>query len=157
LQKTVCNINCWAKEMKFKLNSDTLLNMKLFSDITNISCTNCFLIDRTIIFTTKPGEAGKAIGTGGKNIKFLRTKLNKNVKVIEEADNCCDLIKNYLFPIKIKDCQKKTTDNNTITIELEFNSSRERRYLLDNQQKGLKEMKEVVSRYYSEIKDIRIL
>ena len=140
------------KKQVIKINSDMLFNMKLFGDITHVTCVDCFTEKGTIFFLTSIGNASKAIGSGGKNIKILRNKLNKNVKVFEKGADSCGLTKNYLFPTKPKKCEE--VEN---TIELEFNSSRERRYLLDNQQKGLKEMKEVVSRYYSEIKDIRIL
>lgn len=134
------------------LNSDTILQMKLFRDITNISCGDCFSIERTVIFVTKKGDTAKAIGSGGKNIKILRSKLNKNIKVIEESHDCCSLVKNFIFPLKVKECNQVEDK-----IEVEFNHSRERRFLLDNQQRGLKELKAAVSRYYPDIKDIRIL
>jgi len=138
--------------MGIKLDANTLLNMKLFGDITRVPCSDCFAVNGTLIFITSPGNAGKAIGPQGKNIKILRSKTNKNIKIIEQAADCCGLITSYLYPAKPKKCE--IVDN---VAQIEFNSSRERRYLLDNQLKGLKDLKAVVSRYYPDIKDIRIL
>ena len=135
-----------------KINSDMLFNMKLFGDITHVTCVDCFSENGTVFFLTSPGNASKAIGSGGKNIKILRNKLNKNVKVFEKSTDSCELAKNYLFPTRPKKCEKVES-----ILEIEFNSSRERRYLLDNQQRGLKELKLVIARYNSDIKDIRIL
>jgi len=129
-----------------------LFNMKLFGDITHVTCIDCFTANGTLFFLTAMGNASKAIGSGGKNIKILRNKLNKNVKVFEKSADSCELAKNYLFPTKPKKCE-----NVEGTMEIEFNSSRERRYLLDNQQRGLKELKAVIARYHPDIKDIRIL
>jgi NusA-like KH domain protein len=138
--------------VKLRLNADTLHQMKLFSDITKISCIDCFESNGTLIFITKKSEAGRAIGPQGKYIKILRSKTNKNIKIMEQAADSCGLIQNYLFPIKPKKCE--IVDN---VAQIEFNSSRERRLLLDNQLRGLKDLKFVVSRYHPDIKDIRIL
>lgn len=135
-----------------KLNSDTILQMKLFGDVTNVSCIDCFSIDNLIIFITKRENVRKAIGQQGSNIRILRDKFKKNIKIIAEAEDCCSLVNNYLFPLKPKKCEH--VEN---VIEIEFNSSRERRRLLDNQQKGLKDLKLIISRYYPDISDIRIL
>lgn len=135
-----------------KIDSDTLLNIRLFRDVTGIDCSDCFTANSTVMFITKPGLAGKAIGKMGKNIKQLRNTLKKNVKIFEEADDPCDLIRNYVFPTKPKRCD--IVEN---VVEIEFNTSRERRFLLDNQQRGLKELKAILERYYPAIKDIKIL
>ena len=138
--------------MKKVINSDTILNIQLFRKVTGIDCTDCFTINSTAIFITSAGLAGKAVGKQGKNIRNLRDTLKKNVKIFEEAADCCGLVKNYLFPIKPKKCE--IVDN---IVEIEFNSSRERRFLLDNQQRGLKELKEILQRYHSEILNMKIL
>ena len=139
-----------------KLDANSILSMKLFGDVTHTTCTDCFEANGTIIFIASAGNAGRAIGPQGKNIKLLRSKLNKNIKIFEEAQDCCQLIKNYLFPIKPKSCIQ-VDNNGKEQIEIEFNHSRERRFLLDSQQRALKELKQVINRYYPDIKDIRIL
>ena len=78
--------------------------------------------------------------------------MKKNVKIFEQADDCCGLVKNYMYPIEIRKCE-----NVENVIEIEFNTSRERRFLLDNQQRGLKELRDVLARYYPAVKDIKIL
>jgi len=154
MQKTVLYISNWVEKVRqvIKINSEMLLNMKLFGDITHVVCVDCFTANGTIFFLTSTGNASKAIGSGGKNIKILRNRLNKNVKVFEKNTDSCELAKNYLYPTQPKKCEQ--VEN---TLELEFNSSRKRRYLLDNQQRGLKELKAVIARYHPSIKDIRIL
>ena len=142
--------------LKLKLDASILLNMKLFGDITRVPCSDCFAVNDTLIFITSKGNTGRAIGPQGKNIKLLRSKTGKNIKIMEQSDNCCGLVSSYVFPVKPKNCEVVDQDGRQI-VQIEFNSSRERRYLLDNQLKGLKELKAVVSRYYPDIKDVRIL
>lgn len=138
--------------MVIKLNSDTILQMKLFGDVTNVSCTDCFCINNSIIFITKMENVRKAIGQQGSNIRILRDKFKKNIRIIAEAGDSCSLAENFLFPLKPKKCEQ--VEN---VLEIEFNSSRDRRRLLDNQQKGLKDLKLIINRYYPDISDIRIL
>ncbi len=138
-----------------KLSVDDIKIMSVFSKLTYVFPTDCFTVGKTIVFITPPGSAAKAIGKQGKNVQFLKNKLNQDIKIVESASDVINLCKNYLFPLIPKTLEKDIENKNIIKIE--FKTSRERRFLLDNQQKGLKELKEVVNRYFKEIEDIRIL
>lgn len=135
-----------------KFDSDALRTMKLFGSVCGSKPVDYFEAEDSIIFITSPGQTGKAIGKSGVNIKRLRTALNKDVKVIENADTLENLISNYLFPIK-----PKKVEQNHSAVSITFSASKERRAVLNNSQKELKKLKATVSRYYPKIKDIQIL
>lgn len=135
-----------------KLTSDSLRTMKLFGSICGSEPLDCFDVEESIIFITASGQTGKAIGKNGTNIKRLRNTLNKDIKIIENADSVNGLIENYLFPIKTKSIEEEDS-----VVKIKLSSGKERRLLLSNNQKELKKLKKTISRYHPRIKDILIL
>ena len=135
-----------------KFTFDDLRTMKLFSDVCGTKPLDCFTVQDTTVFVTAVGDTAKAIGKAGANIKKLKSKLNTEIKVIESSSTLEALVGNYLFPIKAK----KIESSDTI-VSIKFGSSRERRALLNNNQKELKKLKATVARYYPKIKDIQVL
>jgi len=132
--------------------------MNLFSRITRVSAKDCFSVGELIIFIAPEGNIGKVVGKAGKNVKFLRDSMRKQVQIIEYADNPISLTKNFVFPLKPKEVTEATNEENGLKeLHIEFSSPRERRSLLDNQQKGLKTLKEVINRYFKDISKIRVL
>lgn len=126
--------------------------MKLFGTVCGSNAVDCFNAEDATIFVAQTGKTGKAIGKNGANIKKLKSALNTEVKVIETSDSLEKLVSNFLFPIKAKAIQ-----NENSIVKIKFSSSRERRALLNNNQKELKKLKITVSRYYPEIRDIHVM
>ncbi|MET1101511.1 MAG: NusA-like transcription termination signal-binding factor [Pyrodictiaceae archaeon] len=88
------NIRLTVEEMRY---------MSLFQDITNAVARDC-IIDKEnnkLIFITRPGDAGKAIGRRGSNINKLRRLLNMDIEVVEYADNLEDFVKNIFAPARV--------------------------------------------------------
>ncbi len=135
-----------------KFTFDSIRTMKLFSSVCGSNPIDCFDAEGTTVFITEPGQTAKAIGKNGANIKKLQAALNHEVKVVENSESTSGLIKNYLFPIKVKEIKE---ENGIVYVT--FPSGKDRRVVLNNNQKELKKLKFMVSRYNSKVKDIRIL
>jgi len=103
-----------------------------------------------------PAMAARAIGKGGKNIKILKDSINKNIKVMEYSDDPLAIARNFIFPLKPKKVDFDAESEGKV-LTIEFNTSRERRVLLNNNQSGLKHLKEIMNRYHKDITDVRIL
>ena len=136
----------------------TIGYMNLFSRITHVSAKDCFSVGELIVFIAPEGNIGKVVGRAGKNVKALRDALRKQVQIIEYADNPVSLTKNFVFPLKPKEVKEAVNeDNGQKELHIEFSTPRERRFLLDNQQRGLKTLKEIINRYFKDISNIRVL
>ncbi len=142
--------------MKKTYTVDTIRLFQLFSKITSIQPTDCFSAGNFLVFIIPKKLVAKAIGKEGKNIKQIRETLNREIKVIEEADSAETLIKNFLFPLKVK--RVDILENNQGSYaEIEFMNRKDRRVLLSNQQDVLKCLKDVVLHFYPEILDVRVV
>jgi N utilization substance protein A len=70
-----------------------------------------------VIFVIKEGEAGIAIGKGGKNIALLEKITGKKYEVVEFSDDPAQLIKNALKPANIKEIRiTRKLDGNMIAV-----------------------------------------
>jgi N utilization substance protein A len=135
-----------------KLDVNAIKYMNFFKTVTRVDAKDCMIFENEIFFITEKGSAGKAVGKGGDNIKTLRNSLKKQIKIFERGDSPEDLIKNFVFPLKIQNCALEDSK-----LEIKFIKSSDRRYLLGNQQEKLKQLKTVMKRFYPDIGEILIL
>ena len=125
--------------------------MNIFKKVTKVNLKDCFLLDDVILFVTEPGKAGLAIGKGGKNIRNLKDSLKKEFKILEFAEKPEKLAQNFVFPAKPVSITKEDGK-----LSIQFATGRERRMLLTDSQKRLKQLKAVIKRYYPDIEDVII-
>jgi len=107
---------------KIRLTSDEMRYIALFESITGATANDCVIDDDNdrIIFVTKKGDMGLAIGKGGKNINTLRKMVGRYVEVVEQADTTDELIKNSLAPVLIKDTPTtEKPEKKIVVIEVE--------------------------------------
>lgn len=136
----------------FKYDSTFIGYMNFFKTLTGVDARDCFPLDGILLFVTEKGKAGLAIGKAGKNILNLKSKLKKNVKIIETSDSAEGLVANFVFPLRPISVSKEENK-----VNIKFASSRERRVLLSNNLENLKQLKFVVKRYFPDIEDIIVL
>lgn len=102
-----------------RFTNEELKYIALFESLTGASVRDCIIdsqFDR-IIFVVKEGEAGVAIGKGGKNIALLEKMTGKKYEIVEFSDDPVQLIKNALKPAKVKEVRlTKKPDGNTIAV-----------------------------------------
>ena len=80
-----------------------------------------------------------------------------NIKILEEAENAEDLVRNYIFPLKTTNIFSSEDSEGEKTINIQFQIARDRRHLLGNNQAKLKELKGLINRFFPDIKEIKIL
>ncbi|MFP3161696.1 MAG: NusA-like transcription termination signal-binding factor [Acidilobus sp.] len=52
--------------------------------------------DNRIIYLVDKNDVGKAIGRDGRNVKMLSKMLNKNIEIVEYADDIDNMVRNLL-------------------------------------------------------------
>ena len=87
--------------MNIKFDSDVILSMNLFSDVTSVIPRDCINFEDKVIFVVNQGQAGLAIGKNGMKIKMLQEMLKKEVIVIEYSDDPVKLFENVIRPNKL--------------------------------------------------------
>ncbi|MCX8170951.1 MAG: NusA-like transcription termination signal-binding factor [Candidatus Bathyarchaeota archaeon] len=102
-----------------RLTNEELEYMRLFESLTGAMVRDCIIdqkFDR-VIFVIKEGEAGLAIGKGGKNIALLEKITGKKYEVVEFSEDPIQLIKNTLKPANVKEVRIiKKPDGNVIAV-----------------------------------------
>jgi len=107
---------------KIKLTGDEMRYIALFESVTKATVMDCLIDEKTdrLIFVTKQGDMGLAIGKGGRNINMLRKMFGKPVEVVEYGETPEGLIKNSLSPAKIRNVRTaERSDKKIIIVEIE--------------------------------------
>ncbi len=88
---------------EIRLTAEEIRYMSLLQDLTGAVARDCIIDEENnrIIFIVRPGDAGKVIGRRGVNINRLRKVLNRDVDVVEYADNLEDMVRNVFSPAKV--------------------------------------------------------
>ena len=137
-----------------KFDTNDLKLLSLFEKVTKVRPNDCITEDGQITFITPEKTAAKAVGKKGKNILNLKTQLKKDVKIIEFSADPLQLTRNALHPLDIESIE---LDQETNIINVKLKTARNRRILLSNNLKKLKELKALIQRYNKEVTDIKIL
>jgi transcription termination/antitermination protein NusA len=135
-----------------KFNLETIQYINYFEKITRSSVKDCFFEEEKLIFVVRPGQARKAIGKQGANVKKLSEKINKKIKIIEFNEDPVKFIRSFISPIRPKNIEK---EENIIKIEAE--STKDKGLLIGRNAKNLENLKKHVQKYFVEIEDIKIL
>jgi N utilization substance protein A len=77
----------------------------LFENVTGAVATDCIIDEERdrIIFVVKPGDVGLAIGKHGSRIKLVKRMVQKDIEIVEYADNPEAFIRNSFAPARIKE------------------------------------------------------
>jgi N utilization substance protein A len=77
----------------------------LFENVTGAVATDCIIDEERdrIIFVVKPGDVGLAIGKHGSRINLVKRMVQKDIEVVEYADNPEAFIRNSFAPARIKE------------------------------------------------------
>ena len=90
---------------KIRLTSNEMSYIALFENVTGAVATDCIIDEERdrIIFVVKPGDVGLAIGKHGSRIKLVKRMVQKDIEVVEYADNPEAFIRNSFAPARIKE------------------------------------------------------
>jgi len=82
-----------------KITLEEMRFISIFQEFTGVTVYRCIVDDEfnRLIFLVGKGEAGRAIGKNGRNVKALREVFNRDVEVVEYSSDLSEMIRN-LFP-----------------------------------------------------------
>jgi len=126
--------------------------MSIFTNITKTTLKDCVDSDSKILFIVSEGQAGKAIGKQGVNVKKLEEKFKKKVKITEFSQDPIQFIKNLVYPSKVKEIIRDEDDVYTITPVDSFT----RGLLIGRSAVHLREYENIIKRYFN-IKELKVV
>ncbi|MEM2882405.1 MAG: NusA-like transcription termination signal-binding factor [Candidatus Bathyarchaeia archaeon] len=103
---------------RIKLTSDEMKYIALFESMTGATARDCIIDEKMgrIIFLTKPGDMGLAIGKGGRNINTLKKMTGKQIELVEYSDTPEKLIRNSLSPANVKEIRLTEKSDRRIAV-----------------------------------------
>tara|TARA_Y100000310_G_scaffold339954_1_gene434263 strand:+ start:26392 stop:26802 length:411 start_codon:yes stop_codon:yes gene_type:complete len=127
-----------------KLDLKTIGLITTFEKITRSHVKNV-LLDKVnqVVFIVNEGEAGKAIGKGGVNIKKLSFLLKKKIRVIEFNPDMKEFIKNCIAPLKVDAIQIEEKK-----VVLRAKSRQIRAQIIGRDKTNLKELNQLLKKYF---------
>ena len=135
--------------MKYNLDS---INLRvLFENTSGIQLKDCIVKEDKVIYITKGGDIGKAVGKNGINVKKVANLVKKNLKVVEFSEDLTQFIKNYIYPIIPESVSLEDK-----TVKIKINGMKEKGIVIGRESKNLKELKDVVSKYFK-VLDIKVI
>src|SRR3989338_6682155 len=101
-----------------------------------------------MVFVVFPGQLKFAM----KNIQRLKTKLNKKFKIVEFSEDLEQFIRNMVYPLEVI---KLTQEGEIIT--LEGKDYKTKGLLIGRNAQNLRGLEKAVQRYFSTIKEIKVV
>ena len=107
--------------MAVTYDTEMIRTINMFESITGVDAIDAVIDEDEAYFVVPEGKAGMAIGKGGKVVKKLQNKLDRNVKIYEYSDN----IGKFLNNIVPADIRGVDIDKDGDSTEVEINVSRQ--------------------------------
>lgn len=127
---------------KYDLQSMGLIS--LFEKITHTHAKRLFTDKRgQLVFIVEEGQAGKAIGKNGMNIRRLQALFKKRIKVVEFNPDPKEFVKNYIAPLEVENITLKE-DKMTLTSQ----DTKVKGMLIGREKQNLKELNMVVQKFF---------
>lgn len=98
-------------------DTENIRAMNLFESLTGVEARDVILKEDEVYFIVPDGKAGMAIGKGGKVVKKVQGKLNKDVKIYEYSDNLGKFLNN-LVPTDIRGVDIDSDEDGNKTVEI---------------------------------------
>jgi len=112
---------------KIRLTSEEMSYIALFENVTGAVATDCIIDEERdrIIFVVKPGDVGLAIGKHGSRIKLVKNMVQKDIEIVEYADNPEAFIRNSFAPARIKEIRiTDRLDNKKVAVVMVENKDK---------------------------------
>ncbi|MDO8555889.1 MAG: NusA-like transcription termination signal-binding factor [Nanoarchaeota archaeon] len=118
--------------------------VNVFENVTRAKVKEVFYDQQeTLVFIIEEGDAGKAIGKHGSNVKRLAALIKKRIKIIEYNTQLLPFVKNCLFPVIPKNI---TQEENTIIITTK--DGHDKSLLYGREKSNFKNIQMIVNKFY---------
>lgn len=126
---------------------DTLRYGALFQQITHTTIMDCLDTPDRIVFVVKPGDVGRAIGRKGENVARLRRIMNRDVLVVEFAEDPKAFIANVFRNYKVKKVdieERGDVTHATVTVEATLKGK-----AIGKEGRNLRVARDLIARHFS--------
>jgi N utilization substance protein A len=89
--------------MAVELSNEARRLIALFETETDVTVRDCLIDDANdrVVYVVKAGEMADAIGPGGTVVERVETKLDRGIKLVEDADTADAFVANALAPAAV--------------------------------------------------------
>ena len=89
--------------MPRRLSDDAIRYLGVFEAITGVEAVDCLVDDEfdRVVFVVVPGELAEAVGPGGETVRRLESRVDRDVSLVEAADDPADFVANALRPAAV--------------------------------------------------------
>jgi len=138
--------------MKIKYDLNLMKFMSFFESLTNTRLKDCFIDKNSLlVFVVEENQIAKAIGKKGVNVKNIKEKLNRKIKIVEFNPHLEIFIANLINPLKAKEIK---IDEKIVTIV--GPDTKTKGLLIGRNGQNLRNYEEIVNRYF-DIKEIKVI
>src|SRR3989344_1315170 len=130
-----------------KLDLEKIQQINLFEKVTKSLVKDCFFLNDLYLFVVEPGNASKAIGKQGINIRKMAKLLRKKIKVVEYTENLENFLTSLIFPLKMKEI----VINESIEVSAD---TKTKGLLIGRNRKNLTFYNEILKKYFN--KELKI-
>ncbi|OIO63623.1 hypothetical protein AUJ83_00980 [Candidatus Woesearchaeota archaeon CG1_02_33_12] len=138
--------------MKIKYDLVLMKFMSFFESLTNTRLKDCF-VDKNglLVFVVEENQIAKAIGKKGVNVRNIKEKLNRKIKIVEFNPHLETFVANIIRPLIGKEIK---VDDDVVTIV--GPDTKTKGLLIGRNGQNLRNYEETVKRYF-DIKEIKVI
>lgn len=136
--------------IKIKYDLDLIKYMSFFESITGAKLKDCILSDGTLTFVVQEGQAGRAIGKNGSNIRKIEGALNKKVRVVEFDAGLMKFISNLIYPLEAELSEEEGV------VMLRSRDTKTKALLIGRDSQNIRKTGEIVRRYF-DVKKVKVV
>ncbi len=138
--------------MSIKYDQDLIKLMGLFEKLTRTRVKETFMFKEKLTFMIDEGQLWKALGKNKANLIKLEKLFNKQIRIIEFNADKLKFIVNLIAPLKVVSIQE---DENIVTIK--GPDTKTKGLMIGSKAKNLRETEEIVKKYFSDLKEIKVI
>ena len=138
--------------MKIKYDLNLMKFMSFFENLTNTRLKDCFIDKNSLlVFVVEENQIAKAIGKKGVNVRNIKEKLNRKIKIVEFNPHLEIFVANIIRPLIGKEIK---VEDKVVTIV--GPDTKTKGLLIGRSGQNLRNYEEIVNRYF-DIKEIKVI
>jgi len=138
--------------MSVKYDIELIQQINVFEKITRVKVKEAFYFKEKLTFMVVPGQMRRALGKNKENLIKLEKLFNKQLRIIEFHDDLLQFIQNLIAPLK---CSKISEEEDIVTIV--GPDTKTKGLMIGSKAKNLRETETVVQRYFSNLREIKVV
>lgn len=104
--------------MGVTLEDEARRYLAVFEDVTETTGQDCLVDDDKLLIVVESGEMGEAIGPAGQNVTQFEERVDKSVRLVEDADDPEAFVANALAPASVYNVTISENDDLVAYVEV---------------------------------------